>query len=78
MNAILLLRVPHRRKLPVHHTQAACRPTSLIAPRDTRPGQWNRTRTFPTIMGMGPLASAAAFVLFGRQILHGWLLSFAV
>ena len=66
-----------RRKLP-SITQAACRLTNFIAPRDhAGRGNWNKDADIPRVWAWAAGIGFAAFVLFGRQIL-GWLLSFAI
>lgn len=70
-------RAARRRKLP-SITQAACRLTNFIAPRDhAGRGNWNKDADIPRVWAWAAGIGFAAFVLFGRQIL-GWLLSFAI
>ena len=66
-----------RRKLP-SITQAVCKLTNLIAPRDhAGRGNWNKDADIPAVWAWAAGVGFAAFVLFGRPIL-GWLLSFAI
>lgn len=78
MNAITATApAARRRKLP-SITQAACRLTNFIAPRDhAGRGNWNKDADIPRVWAWAAGIGFAAFVLFGRQIL-GWLLSFAI
>lgn len=78
MNAITATaHAARRRKLP-SITQAVCKLTNLIAPRDhAGRGNWNKDADIPRVWAWAAGSGFAAFVLFGRQIL-GWLLSFAI
>ncbi len=78
MNAITATApAARRRKLP-SITQAACKTTNLIAPRDhAGRGNWNKDADIPVGWAWAAGVGFAAFVLFGRPIL-GWLLSFAI
>ena len=78
MNAITAIApAARRRKLP-SITQAACKLTNLIAPRDhAGRGNWSQDADIPALWAWTAGIGFAAFVLFGRQIL-GWLLNFAI
>ncbi|MCS3504979.1 hypothetical protein [Achromobacter sp. JUb104] len=78
MNAITATApAARRRKLP-SITQAVCKLTNLIAPRDhAGRGNWNKDADIPAVWAWAAGVGFAGFVLFGRPIL-GWLLSFAI
>lgn len=78
MNAITATAPAARRRKLLSITQAACRLTNFIAPRDhAGRGNWNKDADIPRVWAWAAGIGFAAFVLFGRQIL-GWLLSFAI
>ncbi|WAI82570.1 MULTISPECIES: hypothetical protein [Achromobacter] len=78
MNAITATAPAARRRKLLSITQATCRLTNFIAPRDhAGRGNWNKDADIPRVWAWAAGIGFAAFVLFGRQIL-GWLLSFAI